>query len=268
MSTAASIERGSAAEAFSRQSGSFDAIDAANPLIGWVRDRVRAQAMRFMKSGETLLELNAGTGIDSVYFAEQGLEVVATDVAPGMIAQHQLKLQRSSVNWEALECSFLELERLGVRRFDHVFSNFGGLNCTDRLGIVLQGIDRVLLPGGTCTLVIMPRYSPWEVLSLLKVNVKLAFRRFRKVTPAQLEGLSFPCYYYSPSYVQRHLGDAYEVIEQRALSLAVPPPHMENFPKRWPGMFALLARVEDRIASFPILRNWGDHFVITLRKRA
>ena len=267
MSTTAVIERGSAAEAFSRQSASFDAIDAANPLIGWVRDRVRAQALRSMMPGERLLELNAGTGIDSVFFAERGLDVLATDVAPGMIAQQELKLQNTATQWTPMHCSFLELEALGEARFHHVFSNFGGLNCTDRLDLVLHGIDRVLLPNGTCTLVIMPRFSPWEVVTLIKGDLKLAFRRFRKHTPAKLEGLSFPCYYYSPMYVKKHLGIGYEVKEQRALSLIVPPPHMERFPNRFPALFNALAWVEDRIASLPLLRNWGDHFVITLRKR-
>lgn len=267
MMQAMTIEPGSAAEAFSRQSAEFDAIDAANPLIGWVRDRVRTQAMRSMKAGESLLELNAGTGIDSAYFAEHGLHVLATDVAAGMIAQQELKKSATTVQWETRQCSFLELEKLGDRRFDHVFSNFGGLNCTDRLDIVLHGIDRVLRPGGTCTLVIMPRFSPWEVLAALKGNFRLARRRFRERTPAQLEGLSFPCYYYAPSYVEHHFGPRYDLIAQRALSLIVPPPHQERFPSRWPTLFKVLAAVEDSIASLPLFRNWGDHFVITLRKR-
>lgn len=108
MNGAAMTEQGTAADAFSRQAAAFDSIDAANPLIGWVRERVRDQALRFMRRGGSLLELNAGTGIDSAFFAERGLNVLATDVAPGMITQQQLKLQRSSVEWEALECSFLD----------------------------------------------------------------------------------------------------------------------------------------------------------------
>lgn len=262
------IEPGTAADAFSRQSPIFDTIDAANPLIGWVRERVREQALRSMKPGDTLLELNAGTGIDSAFFAEQGLKVLATDVSSGMIQQQTLKLRHATATWSAVECSFLDLDRLGDQRFQHVFSNFGGLNCTDRLDLVLQGIDKRLLPNGTCTLVIMPRFSPWEVLAALKGNFNLAFRRFRKRTPAQLEGLSFPCYYYAPGYVKHHLGEGYDVIAQRALSLLVPPPHMEGFPTRWPTLFKALCLLENRIVSLPLLRNWGDHFVITLRKRA
>lgn len=268
MNGTALLEPGSAADAFSRQSNVFDDIDGANPLIGWVRDRVRAQALHFMRPDEELLELNAGTGIDSAFFASHGLRVLATDLAPGMLAQQQLKQRNASARWEIKECSFLELDGLADRRFHHVFSNFGGLNCTSRLDLVLDQIDGRLLPGGTCTLVIMPRFSPWEMLAALKGNFRLAFRRFKTNTPAHLEGIVFPCYYYSPAYIKERLGSGYHLVALRALSLLVPPPHMAGFPERWPRSFKALAWLEDRIATLPLIRNWGDHFIITVRKRA
>lgn len=269
--SARAVEMGSntAINAFSRQSASFDAIDAANPLIMWVRYRVRKQALQVMNAGDTVLELNAGTGIDSVFFAQQGMKVLATDAAPGMIQQLEAK-QRAlpSLPLEVASCSFLDLEPLGDRRFQHVFSNFGGLNCTDRLNVVLHGIDRVLLPNGTCTLVIMPRFSPWETLAALKGNFTLARRRWKKGgAVAHLEGLGFPCHYYSPDYVRYHFGPRYDRIAQRGLSLLVPPPHHDGSISRWPRLFRMVSNMEDAVAHFPMLRNWGDHFVITLRKR-
>ena len=266
---AVEIAAHSATDAFSRQSTTFDAIDAANPVIAWVRDRVREQAIVVMNAGDAVLELNAGTGIDSVFFAQNGMNVLATDAAPGMIREMEAK-QRAmpELPLEVSACSFLELERLGDRRFHHVFSNFGGLNCTDRLDVVLRGIDRVLLPNGTCTLVIMPRFSPWETMAALKGNFALAQRRWRKGgAVAHLEGLEFTCHYYSPDHVRRHLGPRYEVIAQRALSLLVPPPHQDGSIARWPRLFRALSNMEDAVAHLPVLRNWGDHFAITLRKR-
>lgn len=262
------MAHGTATAAFSAQAGVFDAIDGANPLIGWVRDRVREQALATMKPGDTVLELNAGTGIDSVYFAEKGMRVCATDGAPGMVDQLRSKQVRlPHVDLEVTACSFLELDRLGDRRFQHVFSNFGGLNCTDRLDLVLMGLDRLLLPGGTCTLVIMPRFTPWELLSALTGNFSLAARRWHTAgAEAKVEGVPFQCHYYSPRYVRRHLGPGYTVEAQRALSFFVPPPYKEGFMDRWPITFKLLERIEDHLASWPLIRGGGDHFVITLRK--
>lgn len=259
---------GTATTAFSAQSSVFDAIDAANPLIGWVRDRVRQQALAAMKPGDSVLELNAGTGIDSVYFAERGMQVCATDGASGMVHQLRAKeAQHPHLTLEVIPCSFLELERLGDRRFQHVFSNFGGLNCTDRLDLVLKGLDRVLHVGGTCTLVIMPRSSPWELFSAFAGNLRLSSRRWRKSgAEAWVEGVPFQCHYYSPRYILRHLGPRYSVEAQRALSFFVPPPYKEGFMDRWPFTFRVLERIEDRIAHWPLIRSGGDHFVITLRK--
>ncbi|HRD52341.1 MAG TPA: methyltransferase domain-containing protein [Flavobacteriales bacterium] len=256
-------------EAFSRQSPVFDHIDEGNPIIARMRGIVRTEALRHMRPGETLLELNAGTGIDSFWFAEQGLKVLATDDAPGMVAQLEAKRAANPAKEvEAMHCSFHDLDQLRERRFQHVFSNFGGLNCTDLLDVVLQGIDRVLLPGGTCALVIMPRFSPWEALTLLKGRIRYALRRFRKSgTAARLEGVTFTCYYYSPRYVMRHLGPGYDVIAQRALSLVAPPPHHEHFPQRWPRLHRVLHRLEEGIAHRWPFRLWGDHFLILLRKR-
>jgi len=88
----------------------------------------------------------------------------------------------------------------------------------------------------------------------------------RKGTVAHVEGIPFLCHYYGPGYVRRNLGDRFTVLDQRALSLVVPPPHHETFPLKWPRLFRFLERIEDGLAHLPVLRNWGDHFVITLRK--
>lgn len=259
----------SALVAFSRQSSSFDAIDAANPIIARIRSITRREALALMHPGDHLLELNAGTGIDSFHFAAHGIHVLATDAAPGMIAQLKQK-QRAhpELPVAVMECSYLDLDRLGERRFQRVFSNFGGLNCTPYLDRVLQGMDRLLLPGGTCTLVIMPRFSPWEVLGLLKGHFRSAFRRFNKGgTQAHLEGEHFTCHYYSPDQVRRQLGPQYELISLRALSLLTPPPHHDRFTTRYPSLYRSLDHWEERLAHWWPFRNWGDHFLITLRKR-
>jgi ubiquinone/menaquinone biosynthesis C-methylase UbiE len=261
-------QAGTALEAFSRQSSSFDAIDADNPIIARIRSITREAALRHMKPGDRLLELNAGTGLDAFHFATLGIRVLATDAAPGMVARMASKrAARPELPIEVMACSFHEIQRLGDRRVEHVFSNFGGLNCSPSLDQVLRAVDRMLLPGGTCTLVIMPRFSPWEVLSVIKGNFKLAFRRFRRGgTDAHLEGIHFDCHYYSPTYVQRHLGKGYRTIQLRALSLLTPPPHHETIVTRFPRLYRWLDRWEERLAHRWPFRAWGDHFLITLRK--
>lgn len=259
-----------ALEAFSRQAPVFDAIDRDNPSIARMRAIARSAVLRQVRSGDRLLELNAGTGIDSFYFAEAGIHVVATDAAAGMLAELERKRAgRSDLPLDVKACSFLELDTLHAEPFDHVFSNFGGLNCTDRLDIVMKGLDGLLRPGGTCTLVIMPRFSPWEFAALIKGRFGLAFRRWqRNGTDAHLEGTVFPCYYHSPRDVVNALGKGYQVTELRALSLLAPPPHVSGFPANRPGLLNALHLMEEAVAHAWPFRNWGDHYLISLRKQA
>src|SRR6476659_7626963 len=73
-----------AAEAFNKQSALFDEIYSANAIIQYKRKRVREHVERFIKPQSKILELNAGTGEDAVYFAQHGHYVHATDISQGM----------------------------------------------------------------------------------------------------------------------------------------------------------------------------------------
>src|SRR5574342_84298 len=50
---------------------------------------------RVFHSGQRILEINCGTGIDALYLASRGVEVVACDSSPGMIARAQQRAASS-----------------------------------------------------------------------------------------------------------------------------------------------------------------------------
>ncbi len=253
-------------EAFSRQSGAFDAIDAANPLIGWVRDRVRRTSMAFIRPGDSLLELNAGTGIDSVHFAEQGVHVLATDQSSGMLERLRAK-QRAELPLDVMDLSYHDLATLRGKRFDHVFSNFGGLNCTDRLDQVMKDAFGLLRVGGHLHVVIMPRTCLWELGWVLKGRFRMAFRRFRADgAQAHLEGIHFPCHYHAPSAVLRMLPEGFTVRALKGLSVVFPPPHAHALMARHPRLLRLLGRLEDALCDRWPFRGWGDHYLLIVRR--
>ena len=260
------VQREQVSEAFSRQGRVFDELDQA-PLIQWVRNRVRSATMRWLKPGAHLLEINCGTGIDSLWFAEQGLMVTATDDAPGMLGELERKAAaREGLRIEHRRCSFLELDRLAPLRADAVFSNFGGINCTDRLSDVLKGIDGRLVPGGICALVILPRFSPWELIETLRGNIAFAFRRYRKSgAMAQVDGVPFRCWYHDVSDVRRAL-PGYTVLDRMALSFFMPPPHLGPFAARHARFTQLAAKVENALCRWPFIRSRGDHYLLILQK--
>ncbi|HEX6684431.1 MAG TPA: class I SAM-dependent methyltransferase [Candidatus Limnocylindrales bacterium] len=99
-------------------------------------DRLKAEGR------QRLLEIGAGTGQDSLFFQEQGLSVVATDLSPRMVAHCRAK------GLDARVMDFWSMD-FPPASFDAVYA----LNCllhvpNAQLPGVLQGIRAILRPGG------------------------------------------------------------------------------------------------------------------------
>jgi SAM-dependent methyltransferase len=91
---------------------------------------------------KTLLEIGAGTGEDSVFFASARLSVIAVDLSPEMVTRCRDK------GLEAYERDFLHLG-FEPETFDAVYA----MNCllhvpNEDLPSVLRAIRDVLVPGG------------------------------------------------------------------------------------------------------------------------
>ncbi len=91
---------------------------------------------------ERLLEIGAGTGQDGLFFAGHGLQVVATDLSPGMVARCVAK----GLDARVMDFAALEFEPAS---FDAVHAMNCLLHVPDgELAAVLAGIATVLRPGG------------------------------------------------------------------------------------------------------------------------
>jgi SAM-dependent methyltransferase len=120
-----------AAERDSRGKEAFK-IDERRRFLDLLRER----------DATSLLEVGAGTGHDSLYFQEQGLRVLCTDLSPAMVELCRAK---------GLDARVADFLGLGVPpgSFDAVYA----LNCllhvpTLDLPRVLEAIEEVLVPGG------------------------------------------------------------------------------------------------------------------------
>ena len=254
--------------AFSIQAPVFDSYDASNPILQWMRRQVYRHEEEFLSPGDSIFELNAGTGIDAVYFAQRGHSVFAIDNSEGMVIELKKKVERFHLEHRiSLERrSYTELHSLPERQFDHIFSNFGGLNCIPDLRAVTYDLHRFLKPGGTVTFVIMPRVCLWELLHLAKGNTKLAFRRFsRNGAAANVEGIHFQTYYFSPLEVARSFGDRFMLVKLRGLASVSPPPHMADVALTHPRIYKTLARFDERVSQIPPFNRWADHCIITMK---
>jgi len=99
----------------------FDAIadtyddTFSNSSTGRVHRRlVWMETDRTFRAGQRILEINCGTGIDALHLATRGIEVMACDSSPGMIAVARRRLAASSVR-AAIDFRFLPVEQIALR---------------------------------------------------------------------------------------------------------------------------------------------------------
>jgi len=260
------------AAAFNKQSGIFDDLYSGNTIIQYKRERVRNHIQQYLLPQSKILELNAGTGEDAIYFAQKGHYVNATDISPGMqnILQKKILFNRLTEQISSEICSFTSLENLNDKGpYDLVFSNFAGLNCTNELDKILGSFDSLLKSRGIVTLVILPSFCLWESLLVFKGAFKTAFRRFfsKKGVRAHIEGQYFTCWYYNPSYIIRHLKGSFELLGIEGLCTIVPPSYIEGFAEKYPAVYKFLKEKEDRWKKKWPWRLIGDYYIISLRKK-
>lgn len=260
------------AMAFSRQSAIFDELYGGNTIIQYKRDRVRQHLQQYLPANSSVLELNSGTGEDAIWLARQGHRVHATDIAAGMQEQLRHKLNtfglEEQVSTQLLSYTALDQLPEGTQ-YDMIFSNFAGLNCTGELDKVLQSFDRLLKPGGTITLVLLPGFCLWETMLLFKGKFRTAFRRFfsSRGRKAHLEGIHFKCWYYNPSYVKRNLPASFQWLSTEGLCSIVPPSYMEGFAEKHPRLFRFLEKKENQLKTRWPWKQVGDYYIISFRKK-
>jgi len=267
-----SVNEKAAEKAFSKQAAIFDDLYSANIIIKYKRQRVRDHLEQFLKPNSKILELNAGTGEDAVWFAQHDHAVHATDISKGMQEKLIEKVRQNKIEKQVTHelCSFTELKELKNKGpYDVIFSNFAGLNCTGELDKVLHSFSPLLKPNGIVTLVILPAFCLWESLLFLKGDFKNAFRRFfsSKGVKAHLEGEYFTCWYYNPGYIIKNMKDMYEVLSIEGLCTLVPPSYLENFPAKRQSLFNWLKEKENKWKSKWPWKSIGDYYIISLRKK-
>jgi ubiquinone/menaquinone biosynthesis C-methylase UbiE len=255
-------------DAFSAQAPLFDGIQSSSPMLEWMRSIVHRHMDALLRPGDTIVDINAGTGIDALHFARLGHTVHAMDLAAGMVEQIRMKIAQhhleGSVTTE--QRSFTEAGALAPRKFDHIFSNFGGLNCVPDLRPVAQQLSMIVKPGGLITMVIMPKICPWEILHLLKGNTDIGLRRLhRNGVTAHIEGHYFTTYYFSVAETVQAFGKDFSVVSIRGVASCSPPPTMEKFPKKLPRLYAFLQMLDERLDLIPPFNRWADQFILTLR---
>jgi ubiquinone/menaquinone biosynthesis C-methylase UbiE len=223
-------------------------------------------------TGLEILELNCGTGEDALLFSEKGFNIVATDVSTEMLKVTERKVQQFSMQ-HRISSRYLDLESfdpsLFDKKFDLVFSNFGGLNCISPTSLksLLEKMPSVLSPRGRFVAVIMPQFCLWEsVYFFLKLRFNDAIRRCTtKEVSADIQGVKMGIWYYPPAQLKKESANYFKTIAALPIGMALPPSYLENFFANRKGLLRSLNRIEKMVSRWTFFSAMADHYIIDLK---
>lgn len=255
-------------QGFSKKAEIYDAYCDAHPVIRWARSVIRSEVLRCVPSAGSVLELNAGTGSDALFFVEHGLRVHATDVADGMVSAIDQKIRRAQAGtcFTAQQLSFTDLHNVQGAPFDLIFSNFGGLNCIADLKDVTRFLPSLLKPNGRVVWVVMPPVCPWELTQALRGRFDVARRRLHSNgVLANVEGAQVWTWYHTSRSVRSAFDSRFRLVNQRAISLFSPPSYMDRFPLLCPRLTNFLFELDGHLGGLPPFNQWGDFVMYTFK---
>ncbi|HLG31838.1 MAG TPA: class I SAM-dependent methyltransferase [Ignavibacteriaceae bacterium] len=251
--------------AFTKQSVVYDKYEEGNLVLKWMREQVRNQALKFLKPGDRILELNSGTGADAEFFAQKGFSVYCTDLSDGMIEQMKKKFSGKNFSDKVTiqQCSFTELDKIGNKKFDMIFSNFGGLNCISDLRLATKFFTSLLNENGKVFLVLLPPVCPWELIQVLRGKFSFAFRRIKSGgAQANIEGIQFRTFYFSANEIRDSLGRNFKVLKTSSLGIFTPSPQMVRFQNQFPFITKLMTKIDEIISGVFPFNRIGDHIIV------
>jgi ubiquinone/menaquinone biosynthesis C-methylase UbiE len=236
-------------------------------LIGRAqRNAVWDVMTRTFHRGDHILELNCGTGEDALFFARNGISVVACDASDQMIEIARQRHSSEAPN-ASLEFRLLPSERIHDLHlngpFDGAFSNFSGLNCIEDLRQISHDLARLVRPGAPLLVCMSTRFCISEILwFLLHGNPRKAFRRCSGHTQAKVGEFTIDVYYPTLRRLQKIFAPDFVMRSCTGIGVSVPPSYVETSIRRYPRTLKLLSSIDRVISRLPWFRVIGDHMII------
>ena len=257
--------------AFDSVAANYDGALGNNALVQRIRMRTMDAVKQNVLPPGHLLDLGCGTGLDAEYLARNGYHVTATDWSSEMVRRTKSRIVQANLqaSVDVKQLGFHQLSELQSDCFDGVYSNLGALNCAEKMDELAESLARILKPQGKLIASVIGRVCPWEWLLYASKGQwqRAGLRAKREMVPVPLNGRTVWTRYFSPHEFELFFARAgFQLVSLRALSLFVPPPYMIGFAERHSALIDLLQSLDDSIGSWPLFRNWGDHFLMVLKK--
>jgi SAM-dependent methyltransferase len=231
---------------FDKVAADYDRLWSSTPIGMSQRSAVWDAVDPLFQTGSRILDAGCGTGVDALHFQSRGVRVFGVDNSPKMIQIAQSR---------GVEAQVRRIENLDgfERRFDGAISNFGALNCVERLDLVATALAKLIRKDGHLALCFLGRICAWEIgYYLLHANPKKAFRRWGSRSNSELAGKVF---YFSKNFIALTFSPYFRLKQYQGIGLCVPPSYVTLSQT----LVDKLAAIDQRTAHRLLLRSFSDH---------
>jgi ubiquinone/menaquinone biosynthesis C-methylase UbiE len=259
------------------QPATFDSIAASydqvfsESLIGRAqRTAVWKQMERIFHSGDRVLDIGCGTGVDACFLAERGVRVLGCDCSEEMIRVARRQAGRKTSG--GVEFRLLAAENIATlqgTQFEGAFSNFGALNCLQDLHSFARGLAPLIKPGGVLLICMLGPRCIWETMWFLtKGKPDAAFRRMRQngVEARIADGPPLQVRYPNTAELVTAFSPEFRLASYQGVGLTVPPSYLEPWAARFPRLLSLAENIDSHLAAWPGLRNCADHMLLKFER--
>ena len=259
-------------EAFDSVASDYDGPRGNNDLIQDMRAEMWRTLDATFAPGSTLMDLGCGTGLDAVRMARLGHDVTAADWSPRMVDRTRDRAEREQLaeRVHSVTVGGHELDRIRQSGlFDGIYSNLGALNCVPDLEATAAQCERLLKPRGALVFAVIGRLCPWEIghYALRGRWQRIRVRFAPDMVAVGMNKRIVWTRYYTPRELYGAFRTRFTLESSRGLCLFAPPPYLTEFRRRHPLWYERLRRLDRHVAGWPGLRNFGDHFLVVMRKR-
>lgn len=208
----------------------------------------------YLAGAARVLDIGCGTGEDACRLIERGVHVTAIDISPRMV---QIARSRGV---DARVLGVEEMARLDGP-VDAAISNFGALNCVERISALREPMANIIRPGGCAILSFLSRFCLWETAWFAsKGEPSKSLRRWSGAT-ATSAGL---CVFYPrPREIRSAFSPEFTLIDQFGIGIFVPPSFVDPAPQ---SLLRFAARLDRKLARKPLFRAIADHTLLILKR--
>lgn len=217
-----------------------------------------------------ILLMNCGTGVDAIYLAKKGHDVLATDISGEMVKASLRKVAHHGLSDKiaVIQLGFEELNEGYIGgNYDLIITNFGCLNSLNGPGLQRLAYDfsGLLKPGGRCVSIVMPNTGFTERLyhaSRLRLSRTFGNRQDHDLTAFSGTGISI--WYHSPKKLKRIFSGAFNYVQSKPIGFLLPPSISNTNFRSGSKRLKFWAWVSKAFNGLPVFAAWSEFYLIDL----